>query len=223
MGNHSDAGDKNDNPSRDNNVIQKENNYKLKNNNNEKFNSITSENNKDEMLLSTLEFKKDIKQKIKILIKRKEILTQKLNRSNHSKDVTYELLRQIGIVEDQIQFLTDTQQQEFKKREHDTKKLKQQSELVENPYYVATLQGEREIKQNMIIKTIQELSNLGYPQKEANRLTNELIFETRFGSLRQSKLQGKGLTVQHALHIGLKLIREKRWSTPTHFQNYVLS
>lgn len=58
------------------------------------------------------------------------------------------------------------------------------------------------------------LKTIGYKDNSLIRLLNEVCFEVRFGSLRVSCSTGSEISVLHAVHIALKLIREQRWQTP---------
>jgi len=64
------------------------------------------------------------------------------------------------------------------------------------------------------------LRTLGFAGAALDHLTHEIVFEIRMGSLRKSNITGLPLSEDHALNVALKLIREKRWSTPVLGQKY---
>lgn len=51
-------------------------------------------------------------------------------------------------------------------------------------------------------------------QSHQVKICNEIFYAVRFGSLRISQ-SGQLLSIPHAINIALKLLREKRWETPT--------
>ena len=80
--------------------------------------------------------------------------------------------------------------------------------------YINQINGSRAISPFSFQLLKKELQLLGYEDKVLTRLANEICYEIRFGSLRYCRSTGAETTIQHAIHIALKLVREKRWQTP---------
>jgi|GEM_PF-3038289 len=67
-------------------------------------------------------------------------------------------------------------------------------------------------------RLVKTLESFGYSGNSLNCLINEIIFEVKFGSLTRSNQTGTILNTDHAVNIALKLVREKRWTTPIFFK-----
>jgi hypothetical protein len=190
-------------------------NINIKINNNNTLTTFNKENlgeKSNSLLFSS--FEKEIQHQINLLSEEKGKLNQALKNNTLPSEEAYAALRKISENDSKILFLQETQEQQIKKTREKEKMLNQEKTLTENPYWTAMLTGERSVGKATVKKAVVELTHIGYPPAEAHRLTNEIIYETRFGSLRESKIDKKPLSAEHALHIGLKLIREKRWNKP---------
>ena len=63
-------------------------------------------------------------------------------------------------------------------------------------------------------RLVKGLYALGYRNSDLAEITNEIQFEILCGSLIKSNITGEPLSVDHAINVALKLVREQRWSKP---------
>lgn len=76
------------------------------------------------------------------------------------------------------------------------------------------INAERELSKSDLTRLKKAINTEITALDDQQRIFNEIIFAIRFGSLRTSQ-SGQTLSVSHAVSIGLKLLREKRWETPS--------
>lgn len=115
-------------------------------------------------------------------------------------------------------YVLDNQQE----RLHDQEKFLQQAReleqhramLQQNPYCIHQLSGERKLNQADLSLISTKLAALQLKPSQQHQLMNEVVYEARFGSLVKNNETQQENPVQRALHIGCKLIRYGRWSTP---------
>ncbi len=109
--------------------------------------------------------------------------------------------------------------------EVETKRIRRAEKAVSEKYWQDDAKqmylhpGERKLTEFQYHSLRKQLSQFGYDPGKLNRLTNELIFEIRFGSLRQSNRNQATMSIEHGINIGIKLLRENRWRTPADMDN----
>lgn len=101
-----------------------------------------------------------------------------------------------------------------------TNQQKTKSELSNDPHCMLNKTGQREISSFTFKRLANTLRTLGYGGNDLNALINEIIFEARFGSLTNCNKTKNPLSLDKAINIGLKLVRENRWSTPELLKQY---
>lgn len=84
-----------------------------------------------------------------------------------------------------------------------------------NPRWVQDQIGSRTLSEFSYKRLVRELQSQGFQGQQLTQLTNEIVFEIRFGSLIKSKQTDEELSLDNAINIALKLVKERRWSTPT--------
>lgn len=170
----------------------------------------------DQTSKSLVETKPDNQQKTEELNYLKEILLQKEQDFLTEKDTMkkFELNRQCGEIEAAIEILNhqvNYQQQAFA---HEQRAQKAQENMLSNIHEMAHVSGPRPISDSCFSRLKQTLLSLGYQDNRLNQMINEIVQEARFGSLvRQQGNTGEN-SVEKAINIGLKLVREGRWQSP---------
>jgi hypothetical protein len=89
---------------------------------------------------------------------------------------------------------------------------------------IAKRKGNRLISKSAIKRISKTLELFGYKDKHKVQLINEIVFEVTFGSLVKSNFErGKNVenNIDRSINIALKLIREKRWNTPSQFYSKI--
>lgn len=81
---------------------------------------------------------------------------------------------------------------------------------------------ERLLSETDTRRIMKGIKSLDLDESDQKRLLNEVSYAIRFGSLRVSQT-GQLLSIPHAVNIALKLLREKRWETPTPLQKSSVS
>ena len=94
------------------------------------------------------------------------------------------------------------------------------SQLQTNPYFVASKPGERKVTEFTLKRILKTLQSYGYKQPVRIRLANEIIQESRFGSLATNNLTKQENSMERSVNIGLKLVREGRWHTPNTMRDF---
>lgn len=107
-----------------------------------------------------------------------------------------------------------------------TKKFKQQEqlrhkEITSMPNLLDQQQGDRNIPAVTKQRLYQALEKLGYKNTEKTQLANEIIYEACFGSLVISNIDQTKNTIDKAVNIALKLLREGRWYTPGAYNQFI--
>ena len=82
-------------------------------------------------------------------------------------------------------------------------------------------QGDRNIPAVTKQRLYQALEKLGYKNTEKTQLANEIIYEACFGSLVISNIDQTKNTIDKAVNIALKLLREGRWYTPGAYNQFI--
>lgn len=83
-----------------------------------------------------------------------------------------------------------------------------------NPRFMLERAGDRVLSEFTYKRLVRELDSLGFQRQQKNQLINEIVFEIRFGSLTKSNKTGEELSLDNAMNISLKLVKEQRWGTP---------
>lgn len=149
-----------------------------------------------------------------LLLKRALNNTQKVKASK-TREQSRALIKQINQL--------DLKEEQIKKQyEQLTKKLKhfrKNKKVTTDPVYINKLEGVRRFTDQDIKLMLTKLSKLGLSVEKRNQLANEVIFETRFGSLVKNNESQYENPIRKSINIGCKLIREGQWSTPTKFND----
>lgn len=196
--------DRNDREWYDSNVIQKDNNKKEINNNNIVVSFSPNEN------------------KIKKIRQDIQILEQRLIEGDKNllpiQDhiLRYDQMRKNMEMEASLRLAYIALERVKNEIIKNEKKDKVLSDL-DNPRFMLDKEGERIIPIFTFKRLVKSLKCYGYSGNMLNTLINEIIFEVRFGSLINSNKAKTTLSVDNAINIGLKLVREKKWSTPVCF------
>jgi hypothetical protein len=143
-----------------------------------------------------------------------------LNLKNCSSEIMYEQTRKINFLETSLEVLSN----KLKLFEKDNKTcLSEESnyyKLAKDDTVFNTKPGDRKLPIYAFKRLKKSLQLYGYQENKLNFLINEIIFEIRFGSLVMSK-KNTHLTIDNAINIALKLVREERWETPALFNEFI--
>jgi hypothetical protein len=149
-----------------------------------------------------------------LLLKRALNNTQEIKTSK-TRERSKSLLKQINQL--------DLKKEQIKKEyEQLTKKIKQSQKtkaLTKDPAYINKLEGERQFTDQDLKFVLTKLNKLDLSVEKRNQLANEVIFETRFGSLAKNNETQQKNPIKRSINIGCKLIRAGQWSTPTKFND----
>ena len=97
------------------------------------------------------------------------------------------------------------------------KKQRKTELLHKDPSFVNKLEGERRLSDEDLQLILTKLKILNVPHETRNRLANEVIYETRFGSLVKNNQTQEHNPIKRSINIGCKLIRAGQWCRPTRF------
>ncbi|MHB1948488.1 MAG: helix-turn-helix domain-containing protein [Gammaproteobacteria bacterium] len=194
----------------DNNVIQIDNNKKdiNKNNNN---NTVVSFFQENEQISS-------IQNDIKILeLQLAEGDKHLANIKDHS--LLYDQIKKNSQIAASLNLARIALERTQRNIEEKTKQDKSNFELTHDPHLMLNKQGQRTIPIFTFKRLVKTLKSYGYSGNILNSFINEVVFEARFGSLTHCNKTKSPLSLDNAINIGLKLVREKRWSTPVLLKN----
>ena len=183
------------------NVIQKDTNKKEINNNNNVV-PIFHDNKQ------IIDLQNEIDSLEKQLIKENKKLT---NIKDHT--LLYEQIRENSQIEATL-FLRKNFLERIKNEINDKIKKAQYCNNLNNPRFMVDKKGDRILPLFTFKRLVNSLKSYGYSDNSLHILINEIIFEARFGSLINCNKTNKPLSVDNAINVALKLVREKRWSTP---------
>jgi hypothetical protein len=207
----------------DKNVIQY-NNIKINNNNNTVVFPLTNqlyENQPSEkpesLFYKTQQTIALLKTEINRLIQLDKTEGVKLKEFIGDNAATYEHLNYLGSIRSKI----DSLQTEVIKLKHELDKEDKANTTKININYIFEEPGGKCINTFSFKRLVKNLESYGYSNVSLTTLINEIIFEVKFGSLTKSKT-GKEISTDHAINIALKLVREKRWTTPVLFKDKYL-
>jgi hypothetical protein len=98
-----------------------------------------------------------------------------------------------------------------------------QDSIINDPCFIANKPGERRVEPSIFSMLTKKLSAYGVDGSNKNRLINEILLESRFGSLVKSCFTKQEMSIENSVNIALKLVRENRWKTPLLMQQQVLN
>lgn len=133
--------------------------------------------------------------------------------NNHSE--LYDQIKKNSRIEAELHLSRIALEKFHKDVEEKTKQDSINYELNTNVSFIHNKIGERILPMFTFKRLINSLKSYGYSGSNLNILINEIVFEARFGSLTTCSKTKKTLSLDNAINIGLKLVREKRWNTPT--------
>lgn len=184
------------------NDIQKDNNKKDLNNNNKTV--VVSHHTKLHTLQNTInQIQND--------------LSEGNNKLLYLKDHTlmYNQIRKNSELEASLH-LSKIALERLQKEMDETKRdLEITNNMINDNGYMVTKIGARSITKTAFKRLVKILKMYGYQGANLNRLINEIVYEIRFGSLINCNKTKRILSIDNAVNIALKLVREHRWSTPT--------
>lgn len=202
--------------------------HTFKNNNLTKNNNIAQETKVVEVKKDSLAIVVDLDAVIQETKNKIEALDEQLHQANESirdscdggdmalRRQLLEKFRAVSAKRDGFQsHLSDLQN----RREKAVQDKVVQDALETNPTLSASLAGGRPVHDFQLHRLRRRLEEIGHRGGENIRLTNEIVHEIRFGSLKGGSQTGETLSVDHGLNIALKLVREGRWSKPTKFNS----
>lgn len=199
--------DKNDRGGHDINVIQNNINKKDINKNNNNIVVPFSEIETKDSKLSVLQ------DKIHQMEKRLSEGTKELsNIKDHT--LLYDQIRKNSELEGSLHLARIALERLQKEFEDKNSELQVTNQLTSDPSFMVAKTGDRAIPQFTFKRLVKSLKGYGYQGNSLNCLINEIVFEARFGSLINCNKSKTALSVDNAVNIALKLVRENRWSTP---------
>lgn len=83
------------------------------------------------------------------------------------------------------------------------------------PMLMFNYPGARKLPEFSYKRLEKGLESVNITSSQKNQYLNEIIFEIRFGSLVKSNQTNLDLSIDNAINIALKLIRERRWGKPS--------
>ena len=135
-----------------------------------------------------------------------------LNETNQTKK--FEALQALGQAESAYERAVSKLEQLENKIQEQKREQAIQSHLQTNPYFIAEKEGNRQVSHFTVKRILKTLREYGYSENLSIEITNEIVFESRFGSLVKNNQNGQENGVDRSVNIGMKLVREGRWSTP---------
>lgn len=155
----------------------------------------------------------DLDKQIHALKELEVIESKKLKEYQGNTILIHSQLNKIGSLVNQINELEQTKQNLV--ADSKTKAKREiPNELSQKPDFYLNKIGEVSIAQKTYQRVLNRLKSMGYEKESLNQLTNEIIYEVRFGSLTRSYKTEQEFRGEHAVNVALKLVREGRWSTP---------
>lgn len=87
-------------------------------------------------------------------------------------------------------------------------------EVKQNPNFINHVNGDRQFTTKELNSMLDKLKSYGLSGKQLNSIANEIVFESRFGSLTKCPSKKEFNSIKKCINIGCKLVREGQWSTP---------
>jgi hypothetical protein len=165
------------------------------------------------------------KEQVTILKDKIEHLEQQLVKGNQQQtDITdhsllYDQIKKNSQIEAALHLARIALEKAQRTIQDQTKQQTTKSELTNNLNLMLEKTGERRLSTFTFKRLIKSLMTYGYSGNTLNMLVNEIVFEARFGSLINCNKTKNTLSLDKAINIGLKLVREKRWCTPALLEN----
>jgi len=132
-------------------------------------------------------------------------LNKKVSELFHKRD-------QLDFQQEQITRQIDCLQTEIQQQQRHQK-------LHQDPRCIHQLEGQRKLSEQEMTFVFKKLSAFNLSAKRRNQLINEVIFETRFGSLVKNNQTQQENSIKRAINIGCKLIRAGQWGTPSNISS----
>jgi len=136
------------------------------------------------------------------------------NITPEARNTIYHKMKIMHELESQIDYLTNKKTGLESSLASMHNKLGLQNQLLGNPYFIASKPGERRVDQSILLRLSKKLDAYGFKGANKIKLINEVLYESRFGSLVKSNITKAELVIENSINIALKLVREKRWHTP---------
>lgn len=136
---------------------------------------------------------------------------------NKPKDQLYIIDNERQMLNKQLQNMSELEQQlehQLKSIEAELESHKKVESIKQNPNFINHVQGDRQFTSQELNSMLGKLQSYGLTGKRLNSLANEIVFESRFGSLTRSTCNKEFNTIKKCINIGCKLVREGQWSTP---------
>ena len=172
----------------------------------------------NQIKLNLINFQKKEEEVEKIRLRKKELNQKFLSETDQIKK--FEVLQVLGQIESTYE-RTAFELEQLKTQIQKQKTTQVfQSQLQTNPCFMAKKRGGREISEFTLRRIFKILESYGYERWTKIKLINEIIFESRFGSLVKNNLTKEENSIDLSINIALKLIREGRWNTPSSLNSY---
>lgn len=191
------------------NDIQKDNNKKDLNKNNNKT-VVVSSHQITAKLSKLNELQNKIKQIQKAILEGNDKL---INLKDHA--LMYNQIRKNSELEAALHLSKIAMERLHNEMDIMKKELEVSDNMANDTGFMISRIGERSFTNRSFQRLVKILKTLGYSGNHLNSLINEIVFEIRFGSLINCNKTKKELSIDNAVNIALKLVREHRWSTPT--------
>jgi hypothetical protein len=185
----------------------------IKNNNNSVVVSVTEKKATDQTILQ---------QQIQEL---EQLLAAETKELDKLKDhnLRYDQIKKTRTIAGQLHVATLALEQRKKQIQAAAETKQNQMKINSDTQLMFQKSGDRPVSPFTFKRLVESLKSYGYSDNTLNCLTNEIIFEARFGSLANCNKSKSPLSLDNAINIGLKLVREKRWSTPALLQKEYMS
>lgn len=197
--------DKNDMGGHDKNDITNNN---IKNKNTKNNNVVVKFSNDSHGTKGLASFNKTINKAEKLL------LTLKEKTEPQDKIKKYDHIREISMIESFIHL----KKKQFKRVETNNQlaqtRINNQETLLNEENYMYKKTGERALSTFEFNRLKKGLIKTGVLATTIPKLLNEIIFAIRYDSLKIELETEQELSINHAINIAIKLVREKRWETP---------
>jgi hypothetical protein len=135
----------------------------------------------------------------------------------------YDQIRKATQTEGRLNVIRAAVEQTKKQIAIDFHENQNQSSIKKDSKYILRKPGDRPLSIFSFKRLEKSLKKYNYDADTLNCLINEIVFEARFGSLTTCNQSKMPLELDNAINIALKLIREKRWTTPKLFKEYTNS
>lgn len=132
----------------------------------------------------------------------------------------YDQMRKNAKLEAQLHLARIALERSHKEIQDTQSEMETTHKVINDSSFMLSKAGDRPLSQLTFKRLVKSLCCYGYKGNALNGLTNEIVFEIRFGSLMKCNRTKDALSIDNAVNIALKLVREKRWTTPVLFKKY---